>query len=106
MAAGSRLQIDATIYYGLDKSFTEGLFASEFESETPYNTYVIEGLPPTPIAAPGEAAIRAALDPADGDYFYWVRTDENGIVGAHQFSVTLEEHNEGVAICRELGYCG
>ncbi len=106
LAEGMQLQIDATIYYGLDKSFTEGLFRSDFESETPYNTYVIEGLPPTPIAAPGEAAIRAALDPAEGEYIFWVRTDENGIVGAHKFSETLAEHEEGVARCRELGYCG
>ena len=106
LAAGMSLEIDATVYYGLDKSFTEGLFQSELDAETPYNTYIIEGLPPTPIAAPGEAAIRAALAPADGEYIFWVRTDENGIVGAHKFSETLAEHNEGVAVCRELGYCG
>ena len=106
LAEGMQLQIDATIYYGLDKSFTEGLLASEFESETPYNTYVIEGLPPTPIAAPGEAAIRAALAPADGDYLFWVRTDHDGIVGAHTFSVTNAEHEIARETCRELGYCG
>lgn len=106
LAEGMKLQIDATIYYGLDKSFTEGLLRSDFESETPYNTYVVDGLPPTPIAAPGEAAIRAALAPAEGEYIFWVRTDENGIVGAHRFSETLAEHNEGVEECKRLGYCG
>ena len=59
-----------------------------------------------PLAAPGEAALRAALDPADGDVIFWARTDANGIVGAHTFSVTLAEHNEAVVVCRELGYCG
>ncbi|MEM9201870.1 MAG: endolytic transglycosylase MltG [Actinomycetota bacterium] len=106
LAAGMRLQIDATIYYGLGKSFTEGLTRSEIDTETPYNTYTIDGLPPTPIAAPGEAALRAALAPADGDFIFWARTDANGIVGAHTFSVTNAEHEEAVVICRDLGYCG
>ncbi|MEM9466269.1 MAG: endolytic transglycosylase MltG [Actinomycetota bacterium] len=106
LAEGIPLQIDATVYYGLDKSFTEGLFQSELDAETPYNTYVIDGLPPTPIAAPGEAALRAALAPAEGEYLFWVRTDHDGIVGAHTFSVTNAEHEVARERCRELGYCG
>ena len=106
LAQGIPLQIDATVYYAVGKSFTEGLFQSDLDTESPWNTYTTAGLPPTPIAAPGEAALRAALDPADGDVIFWARTDANGIVGAHTFSVTLAEHNEAVVVCLELGYCG
>lgn len=100
------LQIDATVYYAAGKSFTEPLFQSDLDSESPWNTYTTPGIPPTPIAAPGEAALRAALAPAAGDYLFWARTDHDGIVGAHTFSVTNAEHNEAVVVCRELGYCG
>ena len=61
---------------------------------------------PTPISAPGQASLTAALAPAEGDWLFYVLTDENGVAGAHHFSVTLEEHNENVEVCRELGYCG
>ncbi|MEO0491794.1 MAG: endolytic transglycosylase MltG [Actinomycetota bacterium] len=106
LAQGIPLQIDATVYYAAGKSFTEPLFQSDLDAESPWNTYTTPGIPPTPIAAPGEAALRAALAPAEGDYIFWARTDENGIIGAHAFSVTLEEHNQAVVRCRELGYCG
>lgn len=106
LAQGIPLQIDATVYYAAGKSFTEPLFQSDLDAESPWNTYTTEGIPPTPIAAPGEAALRAALAPADGDWIFWARTDEGGTVGAHTFSVTLAEHNDAVAVCRELGYCG
>ena len=100
------LQIDATVYYAAGKSFTEDLFQSDLDSESPWNTYTTPGIPPTPIAAPGEAALRAALAPAVGDYLFWARTDHDGIVGAHTFSATNAEHEAAVAVCRELGYCG
>ena len=103
---GMPLQIDATVYYAAGKSFTEPLFQSDLDAESPWNTYTTPGIPPTPIAAPGEAALRAALAPAEGDYLFWARTDEGGIVGAHTFSSTNAEHNEAVVVCRELGYCG
>ena len=106
LAQGMPLQIDATVYYAAGKSFTETLFQSDLDAESPWNTYTTPGIPPTPIAAPGEAALRAALAPAEGEMIFWARTDENGIVGAHAFSATLAEHNEAVARCRELGYCG
>lgn len=106
LAQGVPLQIDATVYYAAGKSFTEPLFQSDLDAESPWNTYTTAGIPPTPIAAPGEAALRAALAPADGEWIFWARTDEGGIVGAHTFSVTLAEHNDAVAVCRELGYCG
>ncbi len=106
LLSDTRLQIDASVYYSVNKSFTEILFQSDLDNESPWNTYFAIGLPPTPIAAPGEAALRAALAPADGDYIFWARTDANGVVGAHTFSTTNEEHNAAVDICRELGYCG
>ncbi len=103
---GTKLQIDATVYYAAGKSFTDTLFQSDLDAESPYNTYVSAGVPPGPIAAPSEASLRAALAPAEGDYIFWARTDEGGVPGAHTFSTTLAEHNAAVAICTELGYCG
>lgn len=103
---GNLLQIDASVIYGLGKSFTDTIYQSDLDSDTPYNTHRYSGLPPTPIAAPGEKALTAALAPAAGDWKFWVRTDEGGEEGAHTFSVTNEEHNRAVAVCRELGYCG
>jgi UPF0755 protein len=106
LLAGMPLQIDATVYYAVDKAFTDPLLQSDLDFESPWNTYVSPGIPPSPIAAPGEAALRAALNPADGDFIFWARTDANGVFGAHTFSVTNAEHNEAVVVCRELGYCG
>ena len=106
LLSGTPLQIDASVYYSVNKSFTETLLQSDLDNESPWNTYVSAGVPPTPIAAPGEAALRAALAPAGGDYIFWARTDANGVVGAHTFSITNDEHNAAVAVCRELGYCG
>jgi len=60
--------------------------------DSPYNTYVYRGLPPTPIAAPGRASINAALQPAEGDELYFVSRGD----GTHQFSSTLDEHNRAV----------
>ena len=106
LARGIRLEIDATVHYATSKPFTEKLTQSDLDAESPWNTRKTAGIPPTPIAAPGEAAMRAALAPADGDYIFWARTDHDGIVGAHTFSTTLDEHNQAVGVCRELGYCG
>ena len=106
LLAGMPLQIDATVYYAVNKAFTDTLFQSDLDFESPWNTYVSLGIPPAPIAAPGEAALRAALDPSEGDYIFWARTDADGVLGAHTFSATLDEHNSAVAVCRELGYCG
>ncbi len=102
LQAGTALQIDASVIYGLDKSFTDTIFQSDLDADTPYNTYLHKGLPPTPIAAPGEKAMQAALDPEPGDWLFWVRTEEDG---THTFSTTNAEHNQAVAVCRERGYC-
>jgi UPF0755 protein len=98
------LGIDATIVYALggDRELT----LSDLAVDSPYNTRLVLGLPPTPISAPGRASIEAALQPAQGEWLYYVRTDESG-VGSHTFAVTQEDFNKAVLICveRELG-CG
>ena len=105
LAVGERLGIDATACYAANKSCAD-LTHEDIDSESPWNTRVVRGLPPTPISAPGEASIRAALQPAAGDWMFYVLTDADGVAGAHHFSVTIEEHITHVEKCRELGYCG
>lgn len=98
---GMLLQTDPTVIYGITKgegSLGRGLRRSELDRETPYNTYVISGLPPTPIANPGRAAIEAALNPADTDYVFFVADG----TGGHAFAVTLGEHNANVKKWREI----
>jgi UPF0755 protein len=89
-----RLQTDPTVIYGLGASFDGNLTRRHLQSDTPYNTYTRAGLPPTPIAMPGRAAIHAALHPAAGDAMYFVATGEGD--GSHRFSVTAEEHARAV----------
>jgi UPF0755 protein len=98
---GMKLQTDPTVIYGVTNGegvLGRGLRQSELRRETPYNTYVIDGLPPTPIANPGQAAIRAALNPDSTDYLFFVADG----TGGHAFAVTLEEHNANVARWREI----
>ncbi|MEE2861560.1 MAG: endolytic transglycosylase MltG [Pseudomonadota bacterium] len=98
---GMRLQTDPTVIYGVTNGqgiLDRGLRRSELDAETPYNTYRIDGLPPTPIANPGRAALNAALNPDDTDYLYFVADG----TGGHSFSRTLEEHNAAVARWREI----
>ena len=75
-----------------------GLRRSELDRETPWNTYVIDGLPPTPIANPGEASILAAVDPGETANLFFVADG----TGGHAFAATLAEHNENVARWREI----
>ena len=94
---GMRLQTDPTVIYGLGTGFDGNLRRRDLRKDTPYNTYTRSGLPPTPIALPGEASIRAVLDPElDDDALYFVATGLPD--GSHTFSATLEEHNAAVAV--------
>jgi UPF0755 protein len=90
---GMRLQTDPTVIYGVGPSFDGNLTRAHLQTDTPWNTYTRGGLPPTPIAAPGRAALRAVAQPADGDALYFVARGD----GSHQFSATLREHNAAVA---------
>jgi len=98
---GMKLQTDPTVIYGVTRGegvLGRGLRQSELRRETPWNTYVIEGLPPTPIANPGRAAIEAALDPDGSEYIFFVADG----TGGHAFAVTLEDHNRNVAAWRAI----
>lgn len=87
-----RLQTDPTVIYGLAEQYDGNIRRRHLSQKTPYNTYMIKGLPPTPIALPGQEAIHAALHPEDGDSLYFVAKGD----GSHHFSATLEEHNKAV----------
>ena len=98
---GMRLQTDPTVIYGITNGqavLDRGIRQSELRGETPYNTYVIDGLPPTPIANPGRASIEAAVNPEPTDYIYFVADG----TGGHAFAETLNEHNRNVARWREI----
>ena len=103
-AADELLGIDATACYAVGKPCAE-LTSEDIDLKSPWNTRAVRGLPPTPISAPGEASLRAALQPAEGDWMFYVLTDSDGVAGAHHFSVTEEEHQRHVKICRDLGHC-
>ena len=92
---GMLLQCDPTVIYALKQGegYNHALTLRDLHSESAYNTYVHAGLPPGPIGNPGESAIRAALDPAQTDYLYFVANTQGG----HFFAATLEEHNQNVA---------
>ena len=89
---GMRLQTDPTVIYGLGKAYQGNLRRKHLLADTPYNTYTRHGLPPTPIALPGRGAIRAALNPAQGDALYFVAKGN----GRHHFSATFAEHQRAV----------
>lgn len=84
-----RLEVDAAVNYGLDRKLGVTLTAEQKAIDTPYNTYLHAGLPPTPIEAPGDASIEAALHPADGDWYYYVTV--NLRTGETKFAETYEE---------------
>jgi UPF0755 protein len=90
-----RLQTDPTVIYGIGRDFNGNLTRKDLQTPTPYNTYTRHGLPPTPIAMSGRAAIHAALHPADGEELYFVATGNGD--GSHKFSVSKEEHDDAVA---------
>ncbi|HEX9124702.1 MAG TPA: endolytic transglycosylase MltG [Actinomycetota bacterium] len=95
LAKGMALGIDATVQY-IDPDPSNGLTASDFQIDSPYNTRLHTGLPPTPIASPGLASLRAALDPADVPYLYYVLC---GADGHHAFSVTYQRFLQDKARC-------
>ena len=100
---GMRLQIDATVVYAKYRQTGEivnSVLTSDLEIDSPWNTYLIDGLPPTPISGSGESAIAAAANPEKTDYLYYVVSDRE--TGEHAFAETLEEHNANVARYREL----
>lgn len=97
---GMRLESDPTIIYGLNggEPLGRGLRQSELRRETPYNTYVIQGLPPTPIANPGRASIEAVLNPAETNDLFFVADGSGG----HAFASTLRDHERNVAAWRRI----
>ncbi|MBL3586369.1 endolytic transglycosylase MltG [Rhodovulum sulfidophilum] len=98
---GIRLQTDPTVIYGLTMGkapLGRGIRQSELARRTPYNTYQIDGLPPTPIANPGRASIEAVLNPETTEYLYFVADG----TGGHAFARSLDEHNRNVARWRAI----
>jgi UPF0755 protein len=91
---GMRLQTDPTVIYGIGETFDGNLHRQDLERDTPYNTYTRAGLPPTPIALPGNASLEAAVQPQATDALYFVASGRGD--GSHTFSATLEEHDRAV----------
>ncbi len=90
---GMKLQTDPSVIYGLGASYDGNLHRRDLDTDTPFNTYTRSGLPPTPIALPGKAALEAVAHPAATDALYFVARGDGG----HEFSATLEAHNRAVA---------
>ncbi|MDD0810022.1 endolytic transglycosylase MltG [Curvibacter sp. RS43] len=92
LRSGMLLQTDPTVIYGLGERFDGNLRKRDLQTDTPWNTYTRAGLPPTPIAMPGRAALLAAVQPANSKSLYFVARGD----GSSQFSSTLDEHNRAV----------
>ncbi|MDP9387543.1 MAG: endolytic transglycosylase MltG [Actinomycetota bacterium] len=96
------LQVDATVIYALGRTGERGLrvLFKDLEVDSPYNTYKNPGLPPTPIASPGRASLRAAVVPTDGPWLYYVVVEPDG---RHAFATTIAEHNRNIALAASRG---
>ena len=92
LKANMKLQTDPTVIYGIGESYTGNIRKKDLETMTPYNTYMIEGLPPTPIAMVSESALQAVAHPAKTDFYYFVADGSGG----HKFTRNLNEHNKAV----------
>ena len=92
LRANMKLQTDPTVIYGMGESYTGNIRKKDLETMTPYNTYMIEGLPPTPIAMVSESALQAVAHPAKTDFYYFVADGSGG----HKFTRNLNEHNKAV----------
>ena len=93
LRSGMLLQTDPTVIYGMGENYQGRIRKRDLQTDTPWNTYTRGGLPPTPIASPGKAALHAALHPEEHRYFYFVARGD----GSSEFSRTLVEHNRAVA---------
>ena len=94
LRAGMRLQTDPTVIYGLGEGYNGRLTRKDLDTPTPYNTYVISGMPPGPIALPGKASLQAAAHPNESPYYYFVADGKGG----HTFSTDLTNHNRAVQV--------
>ena len=92
LKANMKLQTDPTVIYGMGESYTGNIRKKDLETITPYNTYMIDGLPPTPIAMVSEGALQAVAHPAKTDFYYFVADGSGG----HKFTRNLNEHNKAV----------
>jgi len=92
LRVGMPLQTDPTVIYGLGEKFDGNLRKADLQADSPYNTYLRAGLPPTPIAMPGKASLLAAVQPAPGNFLYFVARGD----GSSHFSTSLDEHNRAV----------
>ena len=95
---GWKLETDPTVIYGLGERYNGKIYKKDLQEATPYNTYIINGLPPTPIAMPSEAALKAVSQPDSTPYFFFVADG----TGGHKFSRSLNEHNQAVKEWRKI----
>ena len=93
-----RLQSDPTVRYGIDVGLDRPISKADLRRKTPWNTYMITGLPKTPICNPGFTSLEAALNPADSDFLYFVSDGFGGL----RFAKTLDVHNENVRLFRAI----
>jgi len=87
-----KLQTDPTVIYGMGENYSGNIRKKDLEMSTPYNTYVIDGLPPTPITMPSESSLQSVAHPEKTDFYYFVADGSGG----HKFTRNLNEHNKAV----------